>query len=137
MTTLVGVFLSSALFATEYVKTDLYTLVGQLPTEEQYDPLSVLIERKFPVTQFKSVEDAIHSVLDESGYELQPSELWPPEMRIMMGNRIPEIHRELTPMTIKNALSVLAGRPFSLVTDPLRRKITFVLKNEYRGLIDE
>ena len=70
---------------------------------------------------------------------LVPESLWTEEVQIMMSNRLAEIHRDLshTPLSIVDILRVLAGRHFDVVKDPLRRKINFVLRAEYRGLIED
>jgi type IV pili sensor histidine kinase/response regulator len=87
--------------------------------------------------QVLTIENAIHYLLEESGFELIQKELRPKEMSIMLANRLPSVHRDLTPMMLKDALNVLLGKHFRLINDPLRRKVSFVLLPEYKGLISE
>lgn len=119
------------------IQTDRYTVVKLLPTESQLDPLAAVVQVRFP-GQILNTEQAIHYVLDESGYELVSSDVWTPEMKIMLSNVLPVVQRDLsdTPMTVVNVLEVLAGQAFRVVRDPLRRKVSFELNPEYRGLID-
>ena len=76
-------------------------------------------------------------MLDDCGESLVDYELWSPAMNIMLDNPISIVHRDMsnTPMTLRDVLGVLAGEAFRVVQDPLRRKVSFVLKDEYRGLV--
>ena len=121
----------------EHVVTDRYTVVRLAPEKYQVEPLTAVIQVKFP-GQILSAEQAVHYILDESGYELVERSIWTPEMVIMLGNNLPLVQRDLTktPMTVIDVLGVIAGPAFNVIRDPLRRKISFELKAEYRGLID-
>lgn len=119
------------------LQTDRYTVVKLLPTKTQLEPLSAIVQVKFP-GQVLTTEAAVHYVLDESGYELVGQEVWTPEMKIMLASGLPVVQRDLseTPMSVLNVLEVLAGPAFRVVRDPLRRKVSFEINAEYRGLID-
>lgn len=140
------VFLLPALFISDVrceeldlpeIKTDRYTLVKLAPSVSLVEPLKTVVQIKFPGAVV-TVGDAINYMLDESGYRVVDKGARTVEMEIMLSNALPAVQRDLTksPMTIKSVLEVLAGPAFRVVQDPLRRLVTFELKNEYRGLID-
>ena len=119
------------------IDTDRYTEVVLKPTVEQVNPLKDVVQIRFPV-QVSSVYDAIIYVLDDSGYALVPETIWTEEMKIMLESKLPLVQRDLAdnPMTILNVIEVVAGEPFRVVMDPLRRRLSFELKDEYKGLIN-
>ena len=140
MVKLVGIFLLTLLsvqaFGQSTVQVDRYTSVRLGATEVQRDPLKAVVQLRFPAVVLNT-RQAIDYVLDDSGYSLVDYELWSPAMNIMLDNPISIVHRDMsnTPMTLRDVLGVLAGEAFRVVQDPLRRKVSFVLKDEYRGLV--
>jgi len=134
---MLALFMASPGYASDnFVQTDRYTKIKIAPKAEQLAPLDVVVDVKFPM-QIITIENAIHYLLEESGFELIQKELRPKEMSIMLANRLPAVHRDLTPMMLKDALNVLLGKHFRLIYDPLRRKVSFVLLQEYKGLVSE
>jgi len=137
---LVGIFLLTLLsvqaFGQSTVQVDRYTSVRLGATEVQRDPLKAVVQLRFPAVVLNT-RQAIDYVLDDSGYSLVDYELWSPAMNIMLDNPISIVHRDMsnTPMTLRDVLGVLSGEAFRVVQDPLRRKVSFVLKDEYRGLV--
>jgi conjugative transfer region protein (TIGR03748 family) len=131
--------LASKVGATELpvIKTDRYTVVQLAPSAALMEPLSAVVQLKFP-GQVLTVQDAMNYVLDESGYALVDKVNWTPEMEIMLSRGLPVVQRDFSksPMPIMSVLEVLAGPAFTVVQDPLRRLVTFELKAQYRGLID-
>ncbi|WP_338854259.1 hypothetical protein WE348_22945 (plasmid) [Alteromonas macleodii] len=140
MVKLVGIFLLTLLsvqaFGQSTVQVDRYTSVRLGATEVQRDPLKAVVQLRFPAVVLNT-RQAIDYVLDDSGYSLVDYELWSPAMNIMLDNPISIVHRDMsnTPMTLRDVLGVLSGEAFRVVQDPLRRKVSFVLKDEYRGLV--
>ncbi len=124
--------------AGETVKIDRYTSIRLGASDTQRDPLKSVVQLQFP-SVILNTEQAINYALDDSGYSVIEEALWSPEMKIMMANSLSIVHRDMTdtPMSLREILVVLAGTHFRLVQDPLRRKVSFVLLDEYRGLIGE
>ncbi len=124
--------------AGETVKIDRYTSIRLGASDTQRDPLKSVVQLQFP-SVILNTEQAINYALDDSGYSVIEEALWSPEMKIMMANSLSIVHRDMTdtPMSLREILVVLAGTNFRLVQDPLRRKVSFVLLDEYRGLIGE
>ncbi len=119
------------------IKTDRYTVVQLAPSTALMEPLTAVVQLKFP-GQVLTIQDAVNYVLDESGYGLIDKINWSPEMEIMLSRNLPVVQRDFSksPMSIMSVLEVLAGPAFNVVQDPLRRLVIFELKPQYRGLID-
>lgn len=126
----------SVLAAENIIETDRYTIIKIAPSKVQLSPLEVVVDVAFP-QQIITIEGAVNYLLDESGFELISKDLRTKELSIMLTNRLPVVHRDLTPMMLKDALGVLLGKHFRLINDPLRRKVSFVLREEYKGLVGE
>lgn len=129
--------LSMGLQAETFLPVDRYSSVRLGATETQLDPLRVIVQLRFP-SLILNTRQAIDYALEDSGYSLVEREFWTPEMEIMMMNSLGMVHRDFTnsPMELRELLGVIAGQHFRVVQDPLRRQISFVLKDKYRGLID-
>ncbi len=122
---------------TGYYQVSRYLEAKMVAKPSQLNPLDSVIRIKFPIT-VSSVKDAIDYVLDDSGYEIVHEQFWTPEMKIILSAQIAHTQRDLslTPLKISDVINVVVGDAFYVVSDPLRRKVSVVLKDEYRGLID-
>lgn len=99
-----------------------YTLVSTEPTPEQRDLLAQLIEVTIPSNLNPSVEDALHHVLQRSGYSLCPAS---PAVQVLFTRPLPAAHYRLGPITLRNALQVLAGPAWPLTVDEVSRSVCF------------
>ena len=99
-----------------------YPLVSTEPTPEQRDLLAQLIEVTIPPTLNPSVQDALHHVLQRSGYSLCPST---PSVQVLFTRPLPAAHYRLGPITLRNALQVLAGPAWPLTVDEVSRSVCF------------
>ncbi len=116
------------------IQTDRYSAVEPEPTTGQEAPLLTLVTIKYP-RQVNTVGQAISYTLKRSGYRLAPQQAHDPNMNILINLPLPEVHRELGPMTVKQVLNTLSGSAFLLVTDPVHRYISFEVVPEYRSLV--
>jgi type IV pili sensor histidine kinase/response regulator len=91
-----------------------------------------VIEITFPV-EIITVHHALLHVLRRSGYNLATGSVADPRLPDLLNASLPEIHRQLGPITLRNALQTLAGEPWVLVEDPVLRLVSFELKPAYRG----
>ncbi|MAD89086.1 MAG: hypothetical protein CMK64_05235 [Pseudoalteromonas sp.] len=125
--------------ASEYVQISPYFETKIAPKPQQLDPLKSVIRVQFPAVSVISVKDAIEYVLDGTGYSIVSEQYWTEEMRIILEQKIAHTQRDLkdTPLKITDAIELVLGEPFIVISDPLRRKVSFVLKDEFRGLVDE
>lgn len=73
-----------------------YTLVSTEPTPEQRDLLAQIIEVTIPSILNPSVQDALHHVLQRSGYSLCPA---PPSVQVLFTRPLPAAHYRLGPIT--------------------------------------
>lgn len=103
----------------EIAKIDRYTYIDAVSTKEQNDPMSVIVSVKFP-TNITNAKDAIDYLLVRSGFNL--SEKY--ETYKLKQFTLPQVHRVLGPITLKNAIKVLVGKGRYVNVDYLNRVIT-------------
>lgn len=99
-----------------------YTLVSIEPTTKQQDLLAQIIEVTIPSNLSPSVQDALHHVLQRSGYSLCPAS---PAVQVLFTRPLPAAHYRLGPITLRNALQVLAGPAWPLTVDEVNRSVCF------------
>lgn len=102
-----------------------YTSISTAPSVDQSNPLLTVVSFAFPPA-VQTVGQAISYVLDQTGYTIVETEDLPEQAKIMMSLRLPNIQRKFKFVSVKNALSALAGDAFKLLVDPVRRQVTFV-----------
>ena len=102
-----------------------YTTVTAAPPEAQSNPLDAVVVLSFPRNQVKSVKDAVSYLLMRTGYRLTDTEQLGPEVMEILVLPLPEVHRKMGPYSVRSALSVLLGTPFTLSTYPVRRQIAY------------
>ena len=120
----------SSIGATEGSQPELrygrYTQVNTGPTLEQRDLLAQLIEINIPSNLSPSVQDALHHVLQRSGYTLCPAN---PSVQVLFTRHLPAAHYRLGPITLRNALQVLVGPAWQLTVDEVSRSVCFTQQN--------
>lgn len=105
-----------------------YATVDNKPLRAQVNPLQAVQQVHFPQS-VQTVGQAITYWLQYSGYSLVKVEKQPLSLQAVMQQRLPQIDRNLGPLTIKDGLEVLAGQEvFTLTQDPLLREVNFKLK---------
>lgn len=110
-----------------------YSTMVPVPTAAQVDPLDAVITIAFP-EQLTSVAEALHHVLERSGYRLASSQAADPATSVFAELPLPEVHRRLGPITVAGALDTLAGPAWSLVVDPVHRLVSFELAQEFAAI---
>lgn len=101
-----------------------YTLVEVSATASEQDVLAQVIDLIIPISpqkQSATVTYAMRYVLLSSGYQLCESET----ISAFSYFPLPLVHRHLGPITIKDALSVLAGPAWQLQVDHSNRMVCF------------
>ncbi len=134
LTLLLGLNMAQADNSSGLIQTDRYSAVEPEPTTGQESPLLTLVTIKYP-RQVNTVGQALSYTLKRSGYRLAPQHANDPNMMVLFKLPLPEVHRQLGPMTVKQVLNTLSGSAFMLVTDPVHRYISFELIPEYRSLV--
>ncbi|MGE8102025.1 PilL N-terminal domain-containing protein [Pseudomonas fluorescens] len=99
-----------------------YTLVSTEPTTEQRDLLAQIIEASIPSSLSPSVQEAMHYVLQRSGYSLCPAA---EPVKVLFTRPLPAAHYRLGPIPLRSALQVLAGPAWQLTTDEVNRSVCF------------
>ena len=107
-------------------QTGRYISVVDEPTAEQKYVLR--FKRSFTFSEdINTVGDAMSMLLAEPGYRLgtPTSDKESEELLALFKMPLASIHRQLGPMTLKDALETLAGPAWFLVEDPVARLISF------------
>lgn len=112
------------------VQTGRYSTATVGATAAQVDPLNAIIRTYIP-RDIESVGDAMVHVLRLTGYRLASPEASDPNVRTLYHLPLPQVQRELGPITVREALTVLAGSPYVLVVDPIHRLVSFDVKEPY------
>ena len=103
-----------------------YQTVVLQADQTQVDLLSSMVELELP-EQINTVGQAITYLLDGSGYRLLSAKLAEPYRVFLFGFPLPKAHRQLGPLSLRQALELLSGPAFHLVIDPVYRLVTFEL----------
>lgn len=106
------------------VQVGRYATVRAVPTPEQRDLLVAQISLSFPESVV-TVGEAVHHLLQPSGYRLSPQYAAEPSRHGLLNLPLPAPHRTLGPMPLRTALETLAGSSFRLVEDPVHRLVSF------------
>jgi len=101
------------------------------PTEAQFNPLHVVIPRVRFGNNVHSVGQAINVLLIDTGYRLARQH---PDKRVeqILKLRLPDIQRNMGPLTLEQALKTLVSDPWILSVDPVHRLVSYELPDLYR-----
>lgn len=115
------------------VRESRYRIVSTKPSAEQKDLLAQIINLELDNAAGErtvTVGSALAMTLSGSGYSLcQPSEAM--HIDTLYNLPLPTAHYKIGPMTLRNALQILAGPAFSVESDELSRKICFKVRENY------
>jgi len=111
-----------------------YSAIVPGPLPEQVDLFTLPVHTEFPFS-VQTVGRALEQVLAPSGYGLASIIASCPSLPALLAWRLPAVHRRLGPMRLDEALKTLAGPAHYLVTDPVRRLVSFELSREYLALV--
>ena len=103
-----------------------YTQLRNIPPVDQMNPLRVVVKTEIP-QNIKTIGNTVKFLLIRSGYKLANESVLSHETKALLSLSLPQIHRKLGPMTLDTLLSTLAGESFSLLVDPVHRKIGYEL----------
>ncbi|GHU38545.1 secreted protein [Betaproteobacteria bacterium] len=98
-----------------------YTLLELTPEPAQRHLMRQIVEVSIPPTLDTNVGDALRHVLLHSGYRLCDT----PEAATLYAFPLPASHWRLGPMTLRNALLMLAGPAWELSVDEASRQVCF------------
>lgn len=121
----------SAEIAPDLTPISRYGAVRLVPTADQQDPLSAIVEYTFAAGL--SVGDAVARLLRHSGYRLPVAAARSPELSVLFELPLPVSFTHVGPVPLRAALSALVGEPWVPVIDPVYRYVSFDLRPEYRS----
>ncbi|AMV14883.1 hypothetical protein SCO11_11270 [Legionella pneumophila serogroup 1] len=110
-----------------------YATVANKPLAAQINPLLSIQQVHFP-QEVQTISQAVEWWLKFSGFSLVSKEKQPESLQTVMRQALPQIDRNLGPLTVKDGLEVLVGQQsFALIKDPLLRQVNFKLKAGVRN----
>ena len=101
-----------------------YATVRAIPTDAQRDVMTSTISIRFDAS-VQTVGDAVAVILEEVGYALSDHATADPQRQRLLSHNLPRSHRQLGPLTVRGALSTLAGPTWQLVEDPSDRLVSY------------
>ena len=116
----------------EVMQTGRYSFVKNIPPVDQRNPLKVVIRTEIPQSA-ETVGETVNFLLIRSGYVLADPSVLSEEAKVLLSLPLPQVHRNLGPMTLDRALKTLAGEAFELVVDPVHRKVAYALSSDIMG----
>ncbi|HEX4940761.1 MAG TPA: hypothetical protein VFX11_18950 [Candidatus Kapabacteria bacterium] len=120
-----------ALGTTARAETQGYAVINPTATADQRDLLAVVVSLKFP-PNVTTVGQALTALLERSGYRLAYGDNTDPQLSTLMHLPLPQVHRSLGPIRLRDALQALAGSAWILVEDPVNRLVSFDLDSRFR-----
>lgn len=115
---------NSTLSPTPVIQVGRYSAMIAVPTEAQTNPLRVIISVTLP-REVVTVRQGVEYLLRRSGYRLQFSDQSNTDVADLYHYPLPQVHRQLGPMPLDDALRTLAGSAFELDVDPVHRTIAY------------
>ncbi|MCW8443116.1 hypothetical protein OQJ05_03490 [Fluoribacter gormanii] len=131
----IGVLSIAAFYsmAANVTQVNRYATVANKPLAAQINPLLAIQQIHFP-QEVQTIGQAVEWWLKFSGFSLVSKEKQPESLQSVMHQALPQIDRNLGPLTVKDGLEVLVGQQsFVLIEDPLLRQVNFKLKAGVRN----
>lgn len=126
-------FAISSGFATAANVTQInrYATVENKPLVAQVNPMLTVQQIHFP-QQVVTVGDALTYWIQYSGFKLTNDSQLSSALKTLMAQPLPQVDRNLGPLTIQDGLTVLVGQEvFTLIQNPLTRTVSFKLRPKY------
>ncbi len=121
------VFFCSYPQAADITQISRYATVKNQPLAAQINPFKTVQQIHFPIS-VQTIEDAVQYWVRYSGYHLVSKEKQSESLKQVFPQPLPQINRNLGPLTIAEGLTVLVGQKlFILKQDDLLREINFTL----------
>lgn len=109
-----------------------YATVENKPSIAQINPLLAVQQVHFS-QDIQTIGDALQFWLRYSGFHLADSNKQSESLKLILKQPLPQVNRNLGPLTVKEGLEVLVGKSvFTLVHDPLLREVNFRLNPAWR-----
>ena len=115
---------------TSVKKLSRYTNISTGYSAQRTNPLNTVVSVKYPPS-IQTVGQAIFYSLEESGYSLSEEEHLTDEAKTLLSLPLPRSHRQFKYLSVEAILKTLAGEAYSLLVDPVTRKINFYANISY------
>ncbi|HAT1845534.1 TPA: hypothetical protein U0Y19_000933 [Legionella pneumophila] len=113
--------------AAKITQVSRYATVNNQPLAAQINPLKTVQQIHFPAS-IQTIGEAVNYWLRYSGYHLAPKDKQSESLQQVFQQPLPQVSRNLGPLSIDNGLTVLVGQQlFTLKQDDLLREINFSL----------
>lgn len=126
------VLLSGVANASADVQIARYTTYSPVPSMQERDPLSSVVQMIFP-KNILTLDQAFDYLIRRTGYKMAPLENSDPLLPLLLVSEVPQVHREIGPITVEDAMKTLAGEPWEFVIDPVNRYVSFELRPQFRN----
>ena len=113
-----------------------YVSLSTEPTAAQWDVMQSVITVAIPKSA-ETVGDALQHILKSYGYQLDDGDDDSLAFYVLLTRRVPEPHRNLGPITLRDALDVLGGASFEVIINPVLRTVGYRLKPEFQTYISD
>jgi type IV pili sensor histidine kinase/response regulator len=104
-----------------------------VPTDAQKDPLQEIVTIDFPEA-VDTVGQAVNLVLADTGYTMADVLYWDVGIFALVQHSLPQVQRQLGPLTVLDLLQTLVGQAFKVVIDPVNRSVSFELEGQAGAL---
>ena len=103
-----------------------YQSVLLKPSDEQINLLSNIVDIEFR-EEINTLGEAIAQLLEGSGYRLLSEKLAESNRIHLFAMPLPEVQRQVGPLSLRQALELLGGPAHRLVIEPIYRMVSFDL----------
>lgn len=103
-----------------------YSTMKTAPTEAQKNIFDTVVNVRFEKT-VTTVGEAMRHLLQDQGIRLAVPKSDDDQVHTLIALPLPQVHRQLGPISLRDALETLAGPVWRLVQDPIHRFVSFEL----------
>lgn len=115
------------------VRVGRYLSTTSAPKASQQNPLEQIFSLTFP-NSINTIGQAMDYILNNTSYKLMPNEYRSEDIASLLGQQLPLSDRQIGPISVDQALHVLAGSSYQMLIDPKHRYISFILKPTFNNL---
>lgn len=113
-----------------FQKLNRYTNINTGYSAQRTNPLNTVVSIKYPPS-IKTVGQAIFYSLEDSGYSLSKEDHLTEEAKTLLSLPLPRSHRQFKYLSVEAILKTLSGEAYSLLVDPVTRRINFYANISY------
>ncbi len=104
-----------------------YTIIKETQVQHGND-IDVMVYKSITADKVKY---GLVQLLKGSGWQLADENTADPNITRLYKQNYPDFKRTLSPIKLSDALQYIAGNAWNLVIDPVNKKVSFELKNNY------